>query len=504
MGPHRVHLDIPLAQSGSVLSWDQSDIDRLVERAVDLAVTVGLRLDEDSEGVYLREAEAKGARVDWPAQAAMFSPEQIADTVAVMRETSPVKTPIRERTGPGVRDARFLVGNGANLLFDWDAWQVKAPGAADLVGVCHWAQGCDDVSALFPPALLKDVDPRLAPLYSYALMARHCRKPVYHEQPTEPIHVECLDRMARAVEAHRGYFQPMQPHEYINPPFRISARAVRTMLARVDLGTCDTMGIGPMTVGGMSAPVTVAGAAVVALAELLAGLTFFRIVRPGFGLRATVCTGSLDMRTARVSFFGMHGHLQNLAAWELLVRGLGVDASCLTWYRDANEPGMQALYEFGTAQAFFSSLLGRCTPEIGGLANGNIFSPHQAVLDIPLVREFDELTAGFDVSDRALGLDEVVNARFDQGLHMATEHTLAHMKDGVPFGDFLFRGLSAGAQHNGSRTQTDELMAKAAESVRADTAKGEAAEPDEKLAGELYEHVEAAAAELGIELAPMV
>ena len=126
------------------------------------------------------------------------------------------------------------------------------------------------------------------------------------------------------------------------------------------------------------------------------------------------------------------------------------------------------------------------------------------MLDIALIREFDELTAGFEVGDRALGLDEVVRARFDQGLHMATEHTLEFMKDGVPFGDFLFRGLSAGARHDGNRTQTDELMAKAAESVRMDTAEGQAVEPDEELSGELYEHVAAAAAELGIEPPPMV
>jgi len=254
-----------------------------------------------------------------------------------------------------------------------------------------------------------------------------------------------------------------------------------------------------MTVGGMSAPVTVAGAAVVSVAEILAGLTFFRIMRPGYGLRATMCTGALDLRTARVSYFGMHAHLQNLAGWELLVRGLGVDTSCLTWYRDANEPGLQAMYEFGMAQAFFSSVLNRCNPEIGGLCNGNIFSPHQAVLDMAMVTELNELTAGFEVSDEALGLDEVVNARFTQGVHMGTEHTLAHMRDEVPFSDFLFRGLPAGAQHDRGKTQTDELMEKAGESVRAATETGAQVEPDHELAEELYEHVKEAAAELGVE-----
>ena len=499
METHRVHLNIPLAHFQNVLSWDQADIDHLVNAAVDLAVKVGLRLDEDREGVYLKEAEGKGTTIDWEAQAAMFTREQIEETMDVMRKTSPVKTPLRDRVRPQKREARFMVGNGANLVFDWDAWQVKGPTNADVVKLCHWAQGCDDVSALFPPVMLKDVDPRLEPLYSYALMAKHCRKPVYHEQPTEPIHVRYLDRMARVVEKHRGYFQEMQPFEYINPPFRISSRSIRTMLARIDLGVCGVMGIGPMTVGGMSEPVTVAGAAVVALAEVLAGLTFFRIIRPGYGLRATMCTGALDMRTARVSYFGMHVHLQNLAGWELLVRGIGADASCLTWYRDANEPGMQAMYEFGTAQAFFSSMLNPCTPEIGGLCNGNVFSPHQAVLDIAMIKEFNELTAGFEVSEDALGLDEVVGARFDQGVHMGSEHTLKYMKDGVPFSDFLFRGLPAGAQHDRSKTQTDELMEKAAESVRASVEEGAQIEPDHELADELYEHVREAASELGVD-----
>jgi len=347
--------------------------------------------------------------------------------------------------------------------------------------------------------MLKDVNLLLEPMYAYALMTRHCRKHVYHNQPTEPIHVKYLARMSRVVEKHRGYQQPMAHFEYVNPPFRMGCRAVRTMLARVDMGVCTTMGIGPMSVSGMTAPVTVAGLAVTALAELLSGLTFFRILRPGYGLHPNVCTGSLDLRTARVSYFSMHTHLCNMALQDLLVRGLGVDAPCLTFYRDANEPGMQALYEYGMAQAFFSSVLRRSSPEIGGLCSGNIFSPEQAVLDMELVREFNELAYGFEAGDEAVGLEEIVRARFDQGVHMSTEHTLAHMQDGVPFSGFLYRGLPAGAHHDKDFTQSEELLAKAARAAEDARAKGRQVKPDSALSGELYEHVKEAAAELGIE-----
>ena len=504
MRTQRVHINIPVAHFGPVLSWDTETIGRMVQAAAGIAVQVGLRLDDDGAGPYLKEAETKGARVDWNSRDVVFTAAQIEETMAVMRKTQPAPMPLRERTlAPQGREQQFTVGNGANLLFDWAAWQAVAPTAADLVDLCHWAQGCADVDMLVQPVMLKDVDQNLEPLYSYALMARHCRKKVLANQPTEPIHVRYLHRMQSLVESHRGFHQAMLPYEYINPPFHIGSRAVATMLARVDSGACTAMGVGAMAVAGMSAPVTVAGAAVTSLAEILAGLTLFRILRPGYGLVPNACSGALDLRTARVSYFGMHTHLVNLALWELLVRGVGVDSPCLTWYRDANEPGIQALYEFGMAQALFSSVLNKATPEIGGLACGNTFSPHQATLDIEACKEFNELAYGFEVSDHALGLEEVVRARFEQGFHMSSEHTLAFMPDGIPFSAFLPHGWPGGACHDKAHTQTDVLLERAAEAVETARLKGREAGPDTELGDALYACVREAAAELKIEAPPL-
>ena len=101
-------------------------------------------------------------------------------------------------------------------------------------------------------------------------------------------------------------------------------------------------------------------------------------------------------------------------------------------------------------------------------------------------------------------IEEVKQARFEQGVHMATEHTLKQVQDGVPFSDFLFRGLAAGAQHDKNHTQTDELMEKAAQAVAAARVKGRNTKPDEELGNELYEYVKEAAAELGLEAPPLL
>ncbi len=506
MNCQHVNLNIPVAHFTNVLSWNDKTISQLVDKAIELAAKVGLRLDEDTEGVYLKEAESKGAAIDWNNQAVMFTREQIEDTIEVMRKTRPVPEPLRPLSHcTEGRQTKFLAGNGANLYFDWDAWTARPATAGDIIELSCWAQGNDDISEFFQPVIPQDCNMFLEPLYAYAIMCKYCHKKVYHNQPTEPLHIKYLDKMTRVVEKHRGYTQHMAEMEYVNPPFRMGNRSIETMFARVDMGMCDVMGVGSMTVAGMSAPVTVTGLAVTAVAEILAGLTFFNITRPGFGLRPNIATGALDLSCARVNYFGTRNHLNNLATWELVVRGLGVNSRSMTWYREANEPGLQAAYEFAMGSAFFSSVQDKCYPEIGGLCCGNIFSPHQTVMDIEMVKEFNELASGFDVdtSDEALALDEVAKARFEQGFHMSSEHTLKHMMDGVPFSNYFFKG-TPGKSNNKNYTQTQELLDKTDKSVKAAIASGKEVAPDEKLGDELYEITKEAARELGVDVPPMV
>ena len=109
-----------------------------------------------------------------------------------------------------------------------------------------------------------------------------------------------------------------------------------------------------------------------------------------------------------------------------------------------------------------------------------------------------------DAGDDAVGVDEIIAARFDATSHMISEHTLKHMQAGAPFSDFLFRGLSAGAQHDKNNTQTDELMQKAVDAYDKALEKGKQTAPDNELGNELYEFVKRAAEELKIKAPPLV
>jgi trimethylamine:corrinoid methyltransferase-like protein len=498
-------LNIPVSHFMDMLSWDQGIVGRLLGMSVEIACRNGIQLEDDYNGIYLGEISKKGGKVDWNSRTVFFCEDDIHKTLSEMRRSFPLPIPARDITWVKDRKASgFNVGNEANLIFDWDKWEARLPERNDLMELCRWVEGEPDIGSVFPPVTLKDIDQMIEPIYNYALLAKHCSKTIMHEQPTSPMHVRYLGKMARAVERKTGFYQPILEFEYVNPPFRIGYRAVETMMARIDTGECDMMGIGSMAISGMSAPVTVAGTAVTAVAEILAALTLLRILRPGRGIRANVCTGNLDMRTGRVSYGNMHTHLQNIAGWEIITRGIGADSPLLTWYRDANEPGMQALYEFGVSQSFFSSIYMSCTPEIGGLCCGSIFSPEQAVMDMEAMKEFNELSAGFDFDDETVGVEHILEAGHRQSVFMTSDHTLKYMRDNVPAGRFFLRGLPAAADHNKNRDQTAELMGNAADAVKNAIKKGSGKGPDPDLGSELYEYVKEAALELGIECPEMI
>lgn len=491
----RTYISLPVARYDDVLSWDQAAIDRLLRHAYEVAMKLGCHIEEEE---YLREIESKGGKIDWNRRAVVPTEKQLDEVGDVLKKTAPVTRRFDPVTSAGF--APVGIGNGGNMVFDWEKWSAKAPAAKDLVWVCKFAQGNDDIGALFDPFMPKDLNILLEPIFTYAVMVRHCTKPVYHAQATEPAHVVYLDRMARIVERHRGYYQPMLHYEYVNPPFRLGGRGIRTMLARIDTGICDKMGLGPMSVSGMSAPVTVAGTAVTAVAEILAGLNALHIMRPEPGLTTNACTGELDIATARVKYFAFRTHKQNMAAAEILRRGVGCECNYLTWYRDANEPGLQACYEYGYAQAFFSALKARTWSEIGGLCCGNMFSPEQAIMDIEIIKEFGELLSGFDASDEAVAVDEIIAAGFEQGYHMSSEHTIAHMREHIAASDFFFRGFSAGADHDRKHNQTRKLMELAREKSLAAYNRGKEMDTDDELGDELWEVLEEAAGEIGAEV----
>ena len=151
----RINVNIPVANFRSVLSWDKEQIDHLVGRAIDIAVKIGIKIDGDHEGKYLNEARDKGVKVDFNERSVKFTSEDIAKTIGVMKKTAPVHDPLSPLVAVNSRSKNTtIIGNGGNLIFDWDNWETRGPSKEDLVDVCNWAQGYEDATILHPPFML--------------------------------------------------------------------------------------------------------------------------------------------------------------------------------------------------------------------------------------------------------------------------------------------------------------------------------------------------------------
>lgn len=492
----RVYINSPVLSMGDLLTWDKPVIDRLVLAVYEILEKVGIEIRSKE---YLKKLEAVGARVDWSNHSVHFKEEDATETANRMKETHDklLRAEKPQKT--------FLVGNGANLCFDWDSWQAVRPTGEMLRDITRWAEGWDKVNILKCPVLPKDVNPILEPMYSYAIMAQNSRKKVYHYQPTEPIHVKYLSKMAKVVEEQRGYIQPMANHEWMNSPLKFGRRAMRAALARIDYGVCDSIGIGTMNISGLNSPVSVAGQAILSVAEILGGLTVVRLLRPNMTkLSGVIASGQLDMSTGQVIYSSSRCHLQQLAAGEIFRKGFGCEVGMMDWYRDANEPGLQACYEFAFIRIFFHALIGQGHSEIGGIGNGNVFSPEQAVIDVEMMNEVMELFHGFEVSEEALALETILEAGFDQKKIIESKHTFKHFRENLPFSKYFLRGLTGTAHHNRECSQTKELLDKAHQTCLEARKKGEKIEPDIELGKKLYEIVKEAAAEAKIKAPPSI
>ena len=363
MHEQQVGLNIPLTRFGPVLSWDQPTIDRLVQKAVELAVQMGICLSDDAEGIYLREAQDKGARVDPKDRTVRFSENQVRETIGVMQKTLPASQASSNQTVPEKgREEKFIVGNGANLLFDWDKWQVKPPALPDFIDLCRWAPGLPGHGSIISARHVERYRPEDFGDLQLRLMSKYCRKVVYHEQPIEPIHVRYLDAMANVYHRHRGFRQPMRNGNTSilrsiwdfdrSPPCWNGWIAGMSGDGRGEHGDQrndrpgNDRGAGGHRAGGDpggSDPVQAITAGV-----WVAGQRMYRFPGPS----------DRPCRLFRNAYpSGQSGHLGAGRS-----RVVGADSPCLTWYRDANEPGMQALYEFGMAQAFFSCAIPAVAP----------------------------------------------------------------------------------------------------------------------------------------------
>ncbi len=333
--------------------------------------------------------------------------------------------------------------------------------SADMADMTRLLDRLEHVSVVFGMSL-EDVPPPARDVVGLSIIARNTSK---HARVLcfSPQGAEAIVEMRQAVSEDPWLSVGFTAHG----PLRWTNLALDIFYRTAGHGIPVTVNGEPMA--GASAPVTIAGAAAVGNAEILAGLVVNQLMEPGrpciynFGLAHT-----MDMRTAIAvtggpenalfaEISGMMGRYYNLpsASW----------ASTEAMTPDA-QAGLEKAFAYQTHIASgVSAIWG-----VGQLESELTVSPAQAVIDNEIVGHALRYRRGYDASDSGLAVGLIRDVGIG-GSYLDSDHTLERFRDELHEPHALWRDRHAAWAAAGSPTLerraeeiADGLMGQPAES----------------------------------------
>jgi trimethylamine--corrinoid protein Co-methyltransferase len=186
--------------------------------------------------------------------------------------------------------------------------------------------------------------------------------------------------------------------------------------------------ISPFIVGGAMAPVSVAGTLTQVLAEVLTGVAYSQLVRPGAPVIFGAFVTSIDMNSGAPTF-GTPEAAQITYGAGQLARRLGLPYRSGGAFCSSKLPDAQAAYE--SANSLNAALLAGVNFMLhacGWLEGGLVASYEKYVMDADQLGILHKLAEGIDVSASAQAMDAIREVG-PGGHYLGCAHTQAHFKD---------------------------------------------------------------------------
>ena len=186
--------------------------------------------------------------------------------------------------------------------------------------------------------------------------------------------------------------------------------------------------ISPFIVGGAMAPVSVAGTLTQVLAEVLAGVAYSQLIRPGSPVIAGAFVTSIDMNSGAPTF-GTPEAAQITLGMGQLARRLGLPYRSAGSFCGSKLPDAQAAYE--TANSLNTGLLSGVNFMLhaaGWLEGGLVASFEKFVMDADQLGILHRLAAGVDMSENGQAMDAIREVG-PGGHYLGCAHTQANFKE---------------------------------------------------------------------------
>ncbi|MEO0767643.1 MAG: trimethylamine methyltransferase family protein [Pseudomonadota bacterium] len=211
--------------------------------------------------------------------------------------------------------------------------------------------------------------------------------------------------------------------------------------------------ISPFIVGGAMAPVSVAGTLTQVLAEVLAGVAYSQLIRPGAPVIFGAFVTSIDMNSGAPTF-GTPEAAQITYGAGQLARRLNLPFRSAGSFCGSKLPDAQAAYE--TANSLNAGLLSGVNFMLhacGWLEGGLVASYEKFVMDADQLGVLHRIAAGVDMSENGQGMDALREVG-PGGHYLGCEHTQANFKEAFWRSDLLdYKPYETWEEEGGRDTQ---------------------------------------------------
>jgi trimethylamine--corrinoid protein Co-methyltransferase len=394
---------------------------RLQAAACMILERTGVRVDHPEARRLLATA---GAKVD-PSDRVRIPSRLVAEALAV----APKAFTLHDRFGRpaiawGGETAWFGPGSDCPNVVDGRTGERRLAALADVRAGIALVDALPNLAFAMSIFLPSDVDGRVADRHQAVAMLSGTTKPLI-VVTYELEGLRDVLAMAEAVSGGAGE-QAARPTIgwYINVTrgLLLDEDAVGRLLFLAERGL-PALWI-PVTSGGTTGPVTLAGTLAVNHAGVLAGIVIAQLVRegapvvvPGFGGDA------LDLRTTVDPYVGPDPK----GAAEALAHHLGLPMFSLGGGADSKVVDGQAAAEAAAAILVDALAAGQVTHDSGYLESGLAGSLAQIAICDEIVGWTRAACAPIDLSDEALALD-LVDELGVEGSFLESDHTLAHYR----------------------------------------------------------------------------
>jgi trimethylamine:corrinoid methyltransferase-like protein len=181
-------------------------------------------------------------------------------------------------------------------------------------------------------------------------------------------------------------------------------------------------------ISGGTAPMTIAGTALLASVEIMAMVVMAQLMTPGIPVIPSVYTTSMEMVSGNALLNNAEGMLARSAASQFIKEAFGLPVETFSYMTDAYVSDGQALLEKSLMPALLHLAGSDIQYGAGRLGGSTYASPIQLIIDDQVTEIIKRCTDGVAQDDDDLALQQIMEIA-PGGDFISSEHTLRHCRN---------------------------------------------------------------------------